>query len=276
MGERVQVDPSKDAVLACVASVGHLPRPRDSWNATLFVHNWRDTPPAASIIAWEWLGVGSDKPRICRRERLTTPITEYRTTIGNFWQFGYEGALVAIGYLTVTKARHEVTLPARDTRRERNASEFTIPFTEGGTAAELIADMKHPGGGLALDPDQGVNVDRIEQACRDYVGDDPDPKSHLLIVSNDTGNPFDVDGAIELFPQRKVWCRLVWNKRTRSRAKLEQTIGKLRQLGWNNAARRAEHRRLVARMEAERMVEGRRCVWRPRLSGGGDAHMGHV
>ena len=69
--------------------------------------------------------------------------------------------------------------------------------------------MNYPGGGVALDPHQGVDVDAIEKACRKYLNADSDPESSLNVVSNDTGDPFEFDVAIEVFAQSKV--SYVWN-----------------------------------------------------------------
>ena len=234
VGERVQVDPAREELLARMATVGHLARPRDSWNASLVACNWRARPPSHPIIAWEWVGAGGEAARICRRERwVEGPTSEYRTTIGNFWQFGYEGTQVALGYLTITKSRHEVTLPERNQRREREASRLVVPFTEGGTAGELLSDANYPRGGVSLDPDQQVGVDAIETACREHLNADSDPGSYLYLVSNDTGDPFEFDVSIEVFMQPMVWCKLVPRKRIRDRQKLERTITTLRELEWN-------------------------------------------
>jgi TIR domain-containing protein len=233
IGEDVHVDPRRESLLTQMASVGRLARPRDRWNATLLVHNWRESAPSYPVIGWEWLRAGEAPPRICRRERwVEGSSAEYRTAIGSYWQFGYEGAQVAIGYLTITEAYHEVTLPTRDKPHRPPTKPFTITFSEGGVAAEYVSGYNLPTGGVALDPDQQVGADDIETQCREYLSAMPDTDSYLVFVSNDTDDPFKYDVAVELLAHPTVWCRLQPQKRTRDRRKLERTIAKLRGLGW--------------------------------------------
>src|SRR5262249_50883970 len=56
----VRNGPAREALLARIAAIGHLVRPRDSWNATLVVHTRDDESPSHPIIAWEWIDVGTD------------------------------------------------------------------------------------------------------------------------------------------------------------------------------------------------------------------------
>ena len=233
VGARVWVDPRREALLAQVASTGRLGRPRDSWNATLLVRNWRDQAPSRPVIGWEWLRAGEEPSRICRRERwVQGSSSEYRTTIGNYWQFGYEKATVPIGFLTIRKTHHEVTLPRRDARYKGKPGPFVIPFTEGGVAAELVSDFSYPSGGVTLDPDQRVGVGDIEAQCRKFLSTEPEDGSHLVFVSNDSGDPFEYDFAVELRAHPTVWCRLEPRKRTRDRQALARQVAELRALGW--------------------------------------------
>ena len=233
---RIHVDSRREALLAQMASLG-LARPRDRWNATVLVRNWNGEAPSHPIIGWEWTDAGEETHRICRRVRwVEGPIAEYRTTIGTYWQFGYENARVPLGHLTTTKPLHDVTLPKRDKRLERRANEYVLPFTEGGTVGELVVGFNYPSGGVALDPEQVDIRSSIETRCRTYLSDVSDADFYVSFVSNDTGDPFKFHLAIELFAHPIVWCRLVARKRTRDRRKLERNIAKLRELGWNPPA----------------------------------------
>lgn len=233
---RIHVDSHREAFLAQIASLG-LARPRDQWNASLLVRNWNGQAPSHPIIGWEWTDLGEGTRRICRRERwVEGPIAEYRTTIGNYWQFGYEKARVALGYLTIVKPQHDVTLPKRDKRRERRANEFVLPFTEGGTAGELVVGFNYPSGGVALDPEQVDVIRSIETRCRTFLSGVSEAGFYVSFASNNTGDPFTFDLGVELFAHPSVWCRMVARKRTRDRRKLDRDIAKLRELGWNPPA----------------------------------------
>jgi hypothetical protein len=233
MSERVQVDPAKDELIRRVAVAGGLVPASDTWNAALVVHNWQERPPSHPIIAWEWTKDSNSRSRICRRVRWTTGATfECRTAIGNWWQFGYEGSAASVGYVDVTQDRHEVRLPPRDRRRERRASEFTIRFSEGGTADEGIGGFGYPTRGPALDPAQRVDAAAIERACRDAFENEADLPSELNIFSNDTGDPNDFRFAVAIHPSPHVWCRLIHRQRIRDRRRLDGVIATLRTLGW--------------------------------------------
>jgi len=233
MGPRIQVDAAREQLLARIAVVGRLARPCDSWNATLIVHNWRERPPSDPIIAWEWTG-DAETRRLCRRIRWTSDaVVQYQTTIGNFWQFGYEGTSVATAFLTIRKPRHDVTLPPRNTRRERQQhSPLVISFTEGGTALELVSGPSFPSGGIPLERDRATVIEGIEQACREYLEQDSDDTESLVFVSDDTGDPFVFEMAIEMVAQPRVSCKLVASKRSRDREQLDRSIARLLELGW--------------------------------------------
>jgi len=236
IGPNVHTDSRKQALLARVALVGHLQRPCDSWNANLIVHNWKNQPLSHPIIAWEWITV-EGKARICRRERwVKGAVCEYRTTIGNYWQFGCEGAQAALGYLTIKKPRHEVTLPERNKRLERQ--DLTIAFTEGGVAAEFVSGFGYPGGGVPLDREQRFGMEEIEKICREYFKARPKEGYALVFLSNDTGDPFvECDFSIEVIVKPTVRCTLAARKRTRDHETLDKLLEKLHELGWKPPAR---------------------------------------
>ena len=234
VGPDVHIGSRQEALLARVATIGRLTRPRDSWNATLIVHNWKDQPPSHPIIAWEWITVEGTS-RIARRERwVNGRVCEYRTTTGNYWQFGYEGAQAALGYLTIRKPRHEVTLPERNKRLEQQ--DLRIAFTESGVAAEFVDQFGYPGGGVPLDREQQMGVEEIADACRSHFKGRYEDDDALVFLSADTGDPFEYELSIEVMVRPTVRCKLLARKRTRDRNALDGILEKLHKLDWEPPA----------------------------------------
>jgi TIR domain len=143
--------PLRDRVLARVAEAGNLHRRCDGWNSRVRATAWRSRPPKRPIIAWEVVDPGTEALRIVRRERWADAASvDYGTTIGNAWLFGHEGKRVAIGWLTVTDAEHDVQLPKPDRSAERRDYPFTSPFTFEVNMAEMLEGLALPGGGVDL------------------------------------------------------------------------------------------------------------------------------
>jgi hypothetical protein len=156
ISQRPHVPPTRDEVIELIARVGHLSRRADNWDAVVQFSLGR--PPEKPIVALEFIGAGTERQLCVRREVWTEAVSApFGTTIGNVWLVGYEGERAAVGWLTVTRPKHNVELPKRDRRldsRFKSASPglyaFTIPFTSGLSILERMADPTYPRGGIDL------------------------------------------------------------------------------------------------------------------------------
>jgi hypothetical protein len=160
VSDPIHTDPAHEELLARMAKVGHLPRPRDKWNASLTLTTFENRPPSDPIIALEWVPArpGEQSPwirdiegrpyRLVRRERWSDGATiRLDTAAGNFWLFGHEEACLGRGYLYTGEGDQTVTLPERDRKAERKAkhsSPFVIPFSYQGRLVEGMKEFSYP------------------------------------------------------------------------------------------------------------------------------------
>jgi hypothetical protein len=158
---RLHLPPARDEIVARVAQAGSLTRRRELWNSRLQLTAWRDRPPRRPIIAWEFVDVETPNPRLVRRERWTdTSSVAFGTSIGNVWLIGQEGAVVAIGYITISQHEHRVRVPKHQGSVDRRfrarhpaLAGRTIPFSLNVSLAERAwagGEFTYPGGGVDL------------------------------------------------------------------------------------------------------------------------------
>ena len=111
-----------EKILAELARLGDLPRPRDSWNAKIefWAPMFGDRPRPAIVVE-----LAGDRGRVLRRVRedgrLPTP-SRYQTTIGNRWQIVDERTGQLLEEIVVSEPETSADLPWREPwwRRRRD------------------------------------------------------------------------------------------------------------------------------------------------------------
>jgi len=105
-----------ERILAELARLGRLPRPRDSWNAT--IEFWAPVyhrPRPAVVVE-----LAGNRRRVLRRVhedgKLPTP-SRYQTTIGNRWQIVDELTGELLDEIVVSEPETRARLPWREPRR---------------------------------------------------------------------------------------------------------------------------------------------------------------